>query len=111
MRYLVVKHCYLYTAVDYAEALNLFPVQNDRYNNVQNMLLSISHLQEDRQYVRKFLASNTDSNSEANFENINNSITKRLKNLLLSVISSITDPILSGIVTFFSSYRYSGLFF
>ena len=28
----------------------------------------LSQLQEDRQYVRKFLASNSDSNSEADFE-------------------------------------------
>ena len=39
--------------VDFAEAY-------DRYNDVQNMLLSLSQLQEDPQYVRKFLASNTD---------------------------------------------------
>ena len=63
------------------------------------MLLSISQLEEDRQYVRKFLASNTDSYSEADFEYINNSITKTMKNVFLSVISSIAHPILSGIVT------------
>ena len=90
---------YEYTPVDFAEALNLFPAHNDRYNDVQNMLLSLSQLQEDRQYVRKFLASNTDSNSEADFEYIDNSITKTMKNVFLSVISSITDPILSGIIT------------
>ena len=78
--------------VDFAEAY-------DRYNDVQNMLLSLSQLQEDRQYVRKFLASNTNSNSEADFEYIDNSITKTMKNVFLSVISSITDPILSGIIT------------
>ena len=85
--------------VDFAEALNLFSAHNDRYNDVQNMLLSLSQLQEDRQYVRKFLASNTDSNSEADFEYIDNSITKTMKNVFLSVISSITDTILSGIIT------------
>ena len=69
------------------------------YNNVQNILLSINQLQEDRQYMRKFLASITDSNSEADFEYINNSITKTMKNVFLSVISSTTDPILSGIMT------------
>ena len=90
---------YEYTPVDFAEVLNLFPAHNDRYNDVQNMLLSLSQLQEDRQYVRKFLASNTDSNSEADFEYIDNSITKTMKNVFLSVISSITDPILSGIIT------------
>ena len=90
---------YEYTPVDFAEALNLFPTHDDRYNDVQNMLLSLSQLQEDHQYVRKFLASNTDSNSEADFEYINNSITKIMKNVFLSVISSITDPILSGIIT------------
>ena len=63
------------------------------------MLLSLSQLQEDSQYVRKFLASNSDSNCEADFENIDNSITKTIKNVFLSVISSITDPILSGIIT------------
>ena len=90
--------------VDFAEAY-------DRYNDVQNMLLSLSQLQEDRQYVRKFLASNTDSNSEADFEYIDNSITKTMKNVFLSVISSITDPILSGIITVLLSYCYSGLLF
>ena len=85
--------------VDFAEALNLFPARNDRYNDVQNMSISLSQLQEDRQYVRKFLASNTDSNSDADFEYIDNSIAKTMKNVFLSVISSITDPILSGIVT------------
>ena len=88
-----------YTPVDFAEASNLFPAHNDRYNDVQNMLLSLSQLQEDRQYVRKFLASNSDLNSEAHFEYIDNSITKTMKNLFLFVISSITDPILSGIIT------------
>ena len=67
----MTKHCFLYTPVDYAETLNLFPAQNDRYNDVQNML-SISQFQEDRQYVHKFLASNTDSNSDAGFVYINN---------------------------------------
>ena len=95
--------------VDYAEALNLFPA----HNNVQNMLLSISQLQEDRQYVSKFLVSNTDSNSEADFEYINNSkgMTKTMKNVFLSVISSITDPILSGIMTGLLFCRCSGLLF
>ena len=91
-----------YTPVDYAEALNLIPAHNDRYSDVQNMLLLISQLQEDRQYVRKFLASNTDSNSEADFEYINDSIIKTMKNVFLSIISSITDPILSGIMTIFA---------
>ena len=90
---------YEYTPVDFAKALNLFPAHNDRYNDIQNMLLSLSQLQEDCQYVRKFLASNTDSNSEADFEYIDNSITKTMKNVFLSVIISITDPILSGIIT------------
>ena len=49
--------------------------------------------------MRKFLASNTDSNSEVDFEYIDNSITKTMKNVFLSIISSITDPILSGIIT------------
>ena len=63
------------------------------------MLLSLSQLQEDRQYVRKFLASNSDSNSEADFEYIDNSIAKTMKSVFLAVISSITDPILTGIIT------------
>ena len=95
----VVKHSFLYTLVDFAEASNLFPAHNDRYNAVQNILLSLSQLQEDRQYVRKFLASNSDFNSEADFEYINKSITKTMKNVFSSVISSITDPILSSIIT------------
>ena len=41
------------------------------------MLLSLSQLQEDRQHVHKFLASNTDSNSEADFEYINILLPKR----------------------------------
>ena len=94
-----MRHCYIYIKVDFAEALNLFPAHNDGNNDVQNMLLSLRQLQEDRLYVRKFLASNTDSNSEADFECIDKSITKTMKNVLLSVISSITDPILSGIIT------------
>ena len=53
------------------------------YNDVQNMLLSLSQLQEDRQNVGKFLASNSDSNSEADFEYIDNSITKTMKNVFL----------------------------
>ena len=53
---------FIYTAVDFAEALNLFPAHNDRYNDVENMLPSIVQLQEDCQYVRKFLALNSDSN-------------------------------------------------
>ena len=68
-------------------------------NDVQNMLLSISQLQKDRQYVRKFLASNIDLNSVANFEYINNFITKTIKNVFLCVISSITDLILNDIMT------------
>ena len=91
----MVKHCFLYTLVDHAEASNVLPAWNDRYNDVQNMLLSISQLQRNRQ----FLTSITDSNSEADFEYINNSITKTTKNMFLSVISSITDPILSCIMT------------
>ena len=90
---------YEYTPVDYAEALNMFPEHNDRYKYVQNMLLSIGQLHEDGQDVRNFLASKTDSNSEADFEYINNFITKTIKNVLLSVISSITNPILSNIMT------------
>ena len=93
------KALFFNTAVDFAEALNLFPAHNDRYNDVQNMLLSLSQLQENRQYVHKFLALNFDSNSEADFEYIDKSITKTIKNVFLSVISSITDPILSGIIT------------
>ena len=85
--------------VDFAEGLNLFPARNDRYNDVLNMLLSLSQLQEDRQYVRKFLAPNSDLNSEADFEYIDNSITTTMKNVFLSAISSITDPILRGIIT------------
>ena len=71
------------------------------------MLQLISQLQEDRQYVRKLLASNTDLNSEADFGYNNNSITKMMKNMFFSVISSITDPILSGIIAvvlFFSLF-------
>ena len=79
----MVKHCFLYTLVNYAEASNMFPACNDRYNDVQNMLLSTSQLQESRQYVRKFLTSITNSNSEADFEYINNSITKTTKNMFL----------------------------
>ena len=89
----------LYTLVDYAEALNLFLTHNNRYNDGQNMLPSINQLQEDCQYVCKLSASNTNSNSEADFEYINNSITKTMKNVFLSVISSITYLILSGIMT------------
>ena len=101
----MVKYCFLYTLVDFAEALNLFPAHTDWCNDIQNMLLSISQQREDHQYVRKFLASNTDLNSEPDFEFINNSITKTMKNVSLSVISSITDPILNGF------YRCSGLSF
>ena len=90
---------FIYPTVDFAEALNLFPAHNDRYNDVQNMLLSLSQLQEDRQHVRKFLTSNFDSYSQADFEHIDNSITKTMKNVFLSVISSIADPILNGIIT------------
>ena len=90
---------YEYTPVDFAEALNLFSALSGRYNDVQDMLLSLSQLQEDRQYVRKLLALSTDSNSEADFEYIDNSITKTMKNVFLSVISSITGPVLSGIIT------------
>ena len=78
---------------------------------MQNMLLSISQLPEDRQNVRKFLASNTNSNSEADFEYINNSISKTMKNVFLSVISSIADPILSGIMTVLLFCRCSALLF
>ena len=95
----MAKHCFIYTVIDYTEALNLFSAYNDRYNDVQNMLLSISQLQEDRQYMRKFLTPNTNSSSDAYFEYINNSITKTMKNVFLSVISSITGAILSGIMT------------
>ena len=95
----MVKHCFLYTSADYAEAVNLFLTHDDRYNDVQNILFLISQLQEDRQYVRKFLASNADSNSEADCEHLNNSITKTIKNVFLSVISSIKDPTLSGNIT------------
>ena len=95
----MVKHCFLYTLVNYAEAFNLFPARNDKHNDVQSMLLLISQSQEDRQYVRNFLASITDSNSKADFEYINNSIAKTMKNVFLSVISSIINPILSGIMT------------
>ena len=83
----MVKHCFLNTLVDYAEALNLFSAHNGKYNDAQNMLLSISQLQEDCQYMRKFLASNVDSNSEADFEYIYNSSTKTMKNVFLSLIS------------------------
>ena len=85
---------FLCAQVDFAKALNLFSAHSKRYNDVQNMLLSMSQLQEDSQYVRKFLASSADSNFEADFEYI-----KTMKNVFLSVISSITDPILSGIMT------------
>ena len=85
--------------VDYAEALNLFLAHNDRHNDVQNILPSTRQLQEDRQYVRKFLALNTDSNSEADFEYINNSIAKMIKIIFLSVTNSTIDPILTGIMT------------
>ena len=57
----MVKHCFLYSLVDCAEALNLFLAHNNRYNDEHSVLLSINQLQEDSQYERKFLASNTDS--------------------------------------------------
>ena len=63
---------------------------------MQNILLSIDQLLEDRQYVRYFLASNTNSNYEADFEYVNDSISE---NVCLSVIRSITDPILRVIMT------------
>ena len=87
------------TLIDYSEALNLFPAHNDRHNDVQNMLLSMNQLQEDHQYVRKFLATITDSNPEVDLAYIKNSIAKPMRKVFLSVISSITDPILSGIMT------------
>ena len=95
----MVKHCFLNTLEDYAEASNLFSAHNGKYNDAQNMLLSISQLHEDCQYMRTFLASNVDSNSEADFEYIYNSSTKTMKNVFLPLISSIVDPILSGIMT------------
>ena len=87
---MVIKYGFLSTLVEYAEAFNLFPAHNDRYNDIQNMSLSISQLREDRQYVRKFLASNADSNSETDFKYVNNSMTKTIKNAFLSVIRSTT---------------------
>ena len=84
--------------VDYSEALNLFPVHNDQYDDVQNMLLTISELQQDRNSIREFLLSNSESDS-FDIDYTGKVFGKTISNIFISVISAITNPILSGIFT------------
>ena len=84
--------------VDYSEALNLFPVHNDQYDDVQNMLLTISELQQDRKSIREFLLSNSESDS-FDIDYTGKVFGKTISNIFISVISAITNSILSGIFT------------
>ena len=84
--------------VDYSEALNLFPVHNDQYDDMQNMLLNMSELQQDRNSIREFLLSNGESDS-SDIDYTGKVFGKIISNIFISVISAITNSILSGIFT------------
>ena len=86
------------TPVGYSEALNLFPVHNDQYHDVQNLFLTISELQQDRNSIREFLLSNSESDS-FDIGYTGKVFGKIISNIFISVISAITNPILSGIFT------------
>ena len=80
--------------IDYSEALNLFPVHNDYCDDVQNMLLTISELQKDRDSIHEFLLFNSKSDS-FDIDCIAKVLGKTISNIFISVISAITNPILT----------------
>jgi len=91
---------YKFDSIDHSEVLNLFPVNNDQYIDVQNMLLSISDLVENRNTIRDFLTSNSDSPSESvDVDYVDSKLRKTMFNVFISIISSITNPVISTIIT------------
>ena len=89
---------YTPNSVDYSEILNLFSDNSAQYVDVQNMLLSISDLVQNNNLLQNFMMSNSDTES-ADFEFVGSKVRKTLSNVFISIISSITNPVVSTIFT------------
>ena len=89
---------YTPNSVDYSEILNLFSDNNVQYVDVQNMLLSVSDLVKNNNSLQNFMMSNSDTES-AYPEFVGSKFRKTLSNVSISLINSITNPVLSTIFT------------
>ena len=89
---------YTPNSVDYSEILNLFSDNSVQYVDVQNMLLSISDLVQNNNLLQNFMMSNCDMKS-TDFKFVGSKFRKTRSNVFISLISSITNPVLSTTFT------------
>ncbi|XP_076825481.1 uncharacterized protein LOC143471040 [Clavelina lepadiformis] len=85
--------------IDFETFIDDYPSEEDQgFEDIQNMLVSMSHFKLAHDKFYHFLDANTDQTRDYDFSSVRHTIENTFSNVFLSVLSSITNPVLGGIL-------------
>ncbi|CAK8693815.1 unnamed protein product [Clavelina lepadiformis] len=85
--------------IDFETFIDDYPSEEDQgFEDIQNMLVLMSHFKLAHDNFYHFLDANTDQTRDYDFSSVRHTIENTFSNVFLSVLSSITNPVVGGIL-------------